>query len=189
MVKMSDKKKSQPTMETTHIKNGDQCVVCNSDIGHEATKTAMDENKTFHTENEVDKKLGTATQTISQNGAKSKTVKKAPKTPNIKDVQKYLAVLFDDVTISDEDDKKKEEQKPADKGAETYSQLCKKYKKVPMNNVMRQFGKGVISLDGFDLSTKELKAFFVALLVCILCTVFVSLHDPFGTKHTPIQIY
>ena len=68
--------------------------------------------------------------------------------------------------ISDEGEKTpRKDTKTADKGAETYSVLCKRYKKVPINTVMRQFGKEVINLDGFDLSSKELKAFFVALLV------------------------
>lgn len=77
-----------------------------------------------------------------------------------------MTVSMDNVKLSDESDKKKKtETKAGDKGAETYSRLCKKYKKVPINSVMKQFGKEVISLDGFDLSSKELKAFFVALLV------------------------
>ena len=71
----------------------------------------------------------------------------------------------DIVKLSDEDEKPRKDTKTGDKGAETYSVLCKRYKKVPINTVMRQFGKEVINLDGFDLSSKELKAFFVALLV------------------------
>ena len=71
----------------------------------------------------------------------------------------------DKIKISDEEEKTKKDTKTADKGAETYSKLCKKYKKVPINPVMRQFGREVISLDGYDLSSKELKAFFVAILV------------------------
>ena len=78
---------------------------------------------------------------------------------------KLLDKIDDGLPIPDEIDKKKKETKPADKGAETYSKLCKRYRKVPINSVMKQFGKEVISLDGFDLSSRELKAFFVALLV------------------------
>ena len=86
---------------------------------------------------------------------------------------KLLDKIDDGLPIPDEVDKKKKETKPADKGAETYSKLCRRYRKVPINSVMKQFGKEVISLDGFDLSSKELKAFFVALLVSCFTYFFI----------------
>ena len=152
-------------MESETSKNSDQCAVCGEDINETERNTATDSGAT--NEHESDNTLGESDKTNIRTDEDKKSSKKVA----MKELQKLMAHLFDDindVTISDEDDKKKTVQKPADKGAETYSQLCRKYKKVPINNVMRQFGRGVISLDGYDLSTRELKAFFVALLVSCL---------------------
>ena len=158
-------------MESETSQNSDQCAVCGGDINETDRNTATDSGAT--NEHESDNTLGESDKikTNIRTRTKSDEDKKSSKQIAMKELQKLMAHLFDDindVTISDEDDKKKPVQKPADKGAETYSQLCRKYKKVPINNVMRQFGRGVISLDGYDLSTRELKAFFVALLVSCL---------------------
>ena len=156
-------------MESETSKNSDQCAVCGGDINETERNTATDSGAT--NELETDNTIGESDKTNIRTMTRSGENKKSSKKVAMKELQKLMAHLFDDindVTISDEDDKKKTAQKPADKGAETYSQLCRKYKKVPINNVMRQFGRGVISLDGYDLSTRELKAFFVALLVSCL---------------------
>ena len=156
-------------MESETSKNSDQCAVCGGDINETERNTATDSGST--NEHESDNILGKSDKTNIRTMTRSDEDKKSSKKVAMKELQKLMAHLFDDINdvpISDEDDKKKPVQKPADKGAETYSQLCRKYKKVPINNVMRQFGRGVISLDGYDLSTRELKAFFVALLVSCL---------------------
>lgn len=59
-------------------------------------------------------------------------------------------------------------EKPVNRGALVYQKLCRKYGEIPVKTVSRQFGKGLISLTGYNLSKMELKAFFVALLVCVL---------------------
>ncbi|XP_053400502.1 leucine-rich repeat-containing protein 74B-like [Mercenaria mercenaria] len=59
---------------------------------------------------------------------------------------------------------KEDSSKQLNRGAVVYQKLCRKYGKIPVKNVMKQFGKGSISLKGFNLSRNELKAFFVALL-------------------------
>jgi len=46
-----------------------------------------------------------------------------------------------------------------------YQKICKKYNKVPIRNVLRQFGKTIVSLKRANLSQREIKAFFVALVV------------------------
>lgn len=53
---------------------------------------------------------------------------------------------------------------PTNRGVDVYRKLCAKYGKIPILNVCKQFGRRRISLKGFNLSQRELKAFFVALL-------------------------
>ncbi|KAL4230332.1 hypothetical protein ACF0H5_010715 [Mactra antiquata] len=75
--------------------------------------------------------------------------------------------IFDSTDDEDEENvkpKTAQSPKPQNRGIIVYKKLCKKYGKIPIKNVWRQFGKDVISLKGFNLSQKELKAFFVALL-------------------------
>ncbi|XP_060565677.1 leucine-rich repeat-containing protein 74B-like isoform X2 [Ruditapes philippinarum] len=77
----------------------------------------------------------------------------------------------EDDYIFDSTDDEEETAKPKDdhvnqlnRGAVVYKKLCKKYGKIPVKNVTKQFGEGSISLKGFNLSKKEIKALFVALL-------------------------
>lgn len=55
--------------------------------------------------------------------------------------------------------------KQSNKGIAVYKKLCRKYGRTPIKNIWRQFGNEIVSLKGYNISAKEMKAFFVAILV------------------------
>ena len=52
-------------------------------------------------------------------------------------------------------------------GERTYRNLCRKYRRLPVSAVGRQFGEQHVTIKNLNLHTKDLKAFFVALFVSL----------------------